>query len=128
MALPSVPEEREQGAAQAGESLAATAPPPLEATPTEQDEQALRNITQGVEQAAQQPMPEQQQQGYTIKNPYMLLPPNMNFGSFGAGGQRTKTPVERRYDVGLLWEVLANDPQAPEITRIVARQLMGAKK
>ncbi len=60
-----------------------------------------------------------QQPAVTIKNPYMLLPPTLNFPQL-----RQKTPVERQYDAGVLWDVLASDPQASELTRMIARSLM----
>lgn len=127
MALPKAPEEKAYGAVQEEEALEAAAPPPIEESPAEADAASQEAVVE----AAQQVMPEQQApsqaQGYTVKNPYMLLPPRMNLGQY-ANGQRTKTPVERQYDVGLLWDVLASDAQAPELTRMVARKLMEVKK
>lgn len=67
-----------------------------------------------VAQEAQQPP----QQGYTIRNPYMLLPAKMNFGQF----QEQKTQVEQKYDAGLLFEVLGKDNPAMQS---VADELLG---
>lgn len=69
--------------------------------------------------APQQPMG---QEDYTVRNPYMLLPASMNFPP------RAKTPIEQRYSAGLLWEVLASDPQSSDLTRMIARSLLGADK
>ena len=71
---------------------------------------------------AQQAAPEQQ--GYTIKNPYMLLPAKMNFGQFQGRGP---TPVEQQYDAGLLWRVLADSPTADPITKQIAKRLAGGE-
>lgn len=59
--------------------------------------------------------------GFTVKNPYMLLPPMVNFPQMNRG----KTAVEQQYDAGLLWEVLANDPNADPTIRNIARRLLG---
>lgn len=59
-----------------------------------------------------------QQQGYTVRNPAMLIPASMNYP------QQQATPIERRYRAGLLWEVLASDPNASEMTRMIARSLL----
>lgn len=59
-----------------------------------------------------------QQQGYTVRNPAMLIPATMNYP------QQQATPIERRYRAGLLWEVLASDPNASEMTRMIARSLL----
>ena len=72
--------------------------------------------------AAQQAAPEQQ--GYTIKNPYMLLPSKMLYGDIT--GQRA-TPVEQQYEAGLLWRALANSPTADPITKQIAKRLAGGE-
>lgn len=78
-----------------------------------------------VAQAAQPPQPEQQEApaqsgpGYTtIKNPYMLLPPTVNFPQQNP----QKTPVERNYDAGLLFEVMGNSSL---VFRAAAKELLG---
>lgn len=134
MALPSVPQEREQGAVQETEALAAAAPPPIEPTPTEADVASEGAVAQAAQQAmgiGAEPddmgvKTSAPQQWYTVKNPYMLLPARMNYANFQQGPQ--KTQVERNYDVGLLWEVLASDPQADPTTRMIARSLMGVEE
>lgn len=70
------------------------------------------NVVQGVQQ------PAAAQQGYTVRNPAMLIPATMNYP------QQQATPIERRYRAGLLWEVLASDPNASEMTRMIARSLL----
>jgi len=60
--------------------------------------------------------------GYTVRNPYMLLPSRVNFGSLNGGQQ--KSQVERDYDIGTLWEALAADPRSSDTAKMVARQLM----
>jgi hypothetical protein len=64
--------------------------------------------------------PQQAAPGYTVKNPYMLLPSRVNFNA--VNGQ--KSQVERDYDIGSLWEALAADPRSSDTARMVARQLM----
>jgi len=56
----------------------------------------------------------------------MLLPSRMLYGDLTR--QMPKTQVERNHDVGMLWEVLAADPQADETTRVIARMLLGAEE
>lgn len=126
MALPSVPEEKEQGAVQEEEALMAAAPPPLEPTPVQADEAAMAAAVPPApaEQPAQQAPPAQP--GYTVKNPYMLLPPRANLAKFN--GPTPKSAVERAYDIGLFWQVLASDPRASNLTRMVARGLTGRKR
>jgi hypothetical protein len=57
----------------------------------------------------------------TFKNPYMLLPPGINFPE-----QAAKTQVERDYDMGLFWQILAedaqNDPRIQEVARTLMRE------
>lgn len=124
MALPSAPLEPEQGAVQEQEVLESMAPPPIEPTPTEADEAALSGVVQPP--AVAPPVQQAAQPGYTVKNPYTLLPPGVNFRGIGASAPKSK--VERAYDIGLLWQVLAADPNASELTRFVARGLTGKKK
>ncbi len=128
MALPQVPEEKAYGAVQEEAALEAAAPPPIEETPVQADAASEEAVAQVAQQAMTEQQAPTQSQGYTVKNPYMLLPASMNFRGYGANGERIKTPVERQYDAGLLWDVLASDSNAPEITRTIARGLMGKKK
>jgi hypothetical protein len=123
MALPSVQQELDQGAVQATEQLAAGAPPPLEPTPTQADEAALAAVSQSAPVSGTGNMP---QTGYTVKNPYTLMPAAVNMR--GAGLSTPKSQVERSYDIGRFWQVLASDPRASELTRFVARSLVGGKK
>lgn len=108
--------EPEYGETTATREQAAVAPLPQEPPPVEPEQIA--------QQAAAPPQgapPEQQaqvpQEGFTVRNPYMLLPPTVNFA------QSRKTQAERNYDVGMLWEVLAQDPRADDLTRMIARSL-----
>jgi hypothetical protein len=125
MAIVPVPTEKEQGATQQEEQLAATAPPPLEPTPTQADEAALANVAQSaaVAQPAQQAAPAQQPAGYTVKNPYTLLPPTVNFSK--VNGERPKSAVEVQYDAGLLFEILG---QTNGTFKLIADELLGAKR
>lgn len=127
MPLPQAPEEREQGAVQAQEALEAAAPPPLEESPAAADEQV---VEAAIAQAGDVAPPAQQaaptQRGYVVKNPYTLLPPAANYR--GVGGNMPKSKVQRRYDIGLFWQVLASDPNASPLTRTVARSLVGKKR
>lgn len=40
--------------------------------------------------------------------------------------QRNKTPIEAQYEAGMLWEVLAQDPNASPTVKYIARQLKGS--
>jgi len=51
MALPSAPQEREQGAVKAQEELEAAAPAPLEPTPTQADVASEEAVVQTAQQA-----------------------------------------------------------------------------
>jgi hypothetical protein len=125
MALPSAPQEREQGAVQETEALAATAPPPIEPTPTQADVASEGAVAQAAQQAVmgtgpEPDMPVAPQQGYTVKNPMLLLPPSTWMPK--VTGQQSKTPVEGNFDVGMLFSVLGSrDP----IMKIIADELMG---
>jgi len=127
MALPSTPIEPEQGAVQKQEALEASAPPPIEPTPAQADEAVMQGVVQNaaVVQPGQQAVAEQQaapamQPGYTVKNPYTLMPARINFR--GIGRQTPKSQVERNYDAGLLFEVLGRTSPA---MRIISEELLG---
>lgn len=134
MALPNVPEERAYGTVQEQEQLEAAAPAPIEASPEQMDTVAQEAVMQTAQEAmGTGAEPDDMgiknppsQDGYTVRNPYMLLPARMNYANFQQTPQ--KTQVERNYDVGLLWEVLASDPQADPTTRMIARSLMGVEE
>lgn len=126
MALPSAPQEREQGAVQAQEALEATAPPPLEPTPAQADVASQEAVVQSAQQAvmgneAEPDMPQSAPAGYTVKNPYMLLPSRVLYGNFNR--ETVKTPVEKNYSAGLLWDALAQDSSASPIVRQIAQAL-----
>lgn len=123
MALPKVPEEREQGAVQEQEMIEAGNPTPPEETPAAQDEAVVQAAVDTAEAVAQGAQPEQmgQQPAYTVRNPHMLLPSNANFGR--ATGQRRKTPAETSYDAGLLFRLLAKDNP---MFKLISEQLTGA--
>jgi hypothetical protein len=40
--------------------------------------------------------------------------------------QRAETPIENQYKAGMLWEVLASDPNSSETVRYIASQLKGS--
>jgi hypothetical protein len=61
------------------------------------------------------------QNGYTVKNPYMLLPSKMNFGQFS----QDKTPLVANHDMSLFWDILASDQQIDPTVRIIADSLKG---
>lgn len=125
MAKITVPEEREQGAVQEQEAIEATAPPPIEPTPTQADEAAMAAVSSNAPVAATGNAPIQETTGYTVKNPYTLMPARVNMGQVAG---TPKSQVERSYDIGRFWAVLASDPRASEITRYVARSLIGKVK
>jgi hypothetical protein len=82
-------------------------------------------IAQSVVQAAPQGTgaegDEPAQSGYTVKNPYMLLPSKMNFGQFS----QDKTPLVANHDMSLFWDILASDQQIDPTVRIIADSLKG---
>lgn len=51
----------------------------------------------------------------------LRLPPEVLFAE-----RRQKTPIEKQYDAGMLWEVLAADPTASRTIRTIARELKGS--
>lgn len=125
MALPTVPEERDYGAVQEQERLEAAAPAPIEATPEQMDvasEGAVAQVAQQYGTGAEPDEFAQQPQGYTVKNPYMLMPYQMWKDKI-TSGERTKTPTEADYDVGTMFRVLgALDPTM----RVIADELTGS--
>jgi hypothetical protein len=60
---------------------------------------------------------------FTVQNPYMLLPASINFPQQNP----QKTPVERDYDVGLLWNVLADSSSTNQSIRTIAKRLLGGE-
>ena len=118
---PQAPLEKEQGAVQQEEALAEGEAPPANMDITAQaQEMAAQEAAQGeapAQQGAQQP------RGHTIKNPYMLLPKDVNYGRMT--GQRRKTQTEVDYDAGMVFDVLAtNNP----IFKLVRDELLGKRK
>lgn len=55
-------------------------------------------------------------------NPLLRLPPEVLFRA--AGVDMIKTPIEQQYDVGILWQVLAQQATDP-VTRSIAAALAG---
>jgi hypothetical protein len=118
-------EEPEYGETTATREQAANAPMPQEPPPAEPEEIAQEAAAQTQEaQTEEAPIPEPppevfQPQGFTVRNPYMLLPPSVNLAP------RRKTQPERLNDVGMLWEALASDPQADPLIQMIAKSLIG---
>jgi hypothetical protein len=77
--------------------------------------------------ATQQPAPEQgappastpQQQRVRPRNLMQIVPPNLLYRD-----RSKKSSLAKSYDVGTLWEVLANAPDAPASIRAIAQRLM----
>lgn len=109
-------EEKEQGAVQNEEAAEATTAAMSEAQSPEQ----VADTAVGAAVAPEQAPPAEPIEGYTVQNPYMLLPPTLNYFP-----QQRKTQPERNYDAGLLWEVLSEDAQADPLTQMIARRLTG---
>ena len=118
MALPTSPEERDQGAVQAQEQLEAAAPAPLEPTPAQADETAMAAIE---EQIALTPV-EGEAQAPVEQTPNMWRIPHDYSKVLGV---EHKPPMQRQEDVGYLWAALANDPNAHPTIRMIAESLMG---
>jgi len=94
---------------------------PQEAPTPTPEEIAQEAAAPPAEEQAAQKAPAQEappEEGFRVANRYMLLPPTVNFA------QPRKTQPERNYDVGMLWDVLANDPQAEPLVRMIAQNLM----
>lgn len=66
-----------------------------------------------VQTAAPQPV-----QGVTVKNRFMLLPPQINFQA-----TQGMTPVDRNYGMSLFWDLLAEEPQVDPAVRLIAQAL-----
>jgi hypothetical protein len=118
-----VPIEREQGAVQEQEQIEANAPPPIEPTPTQTDA-AMTNVAPEVPVA--QPAQQQQtmqQSGYTVKNPYMLMPSTANYS--GVMGERPKSSEEQAYDAGLLFQFLGN---SNPVFKYISEELMRTRR
>lgn len=108
-----VGQQRNEDAQGYATAIGASMYPKYFAEGDEEESQSGNTSTQSGNVA--QPAP----QGYTVRNPAMLIPASMNFPN------RAKTVVERNYDAGLLWQVLAGDSKADPLTRIIANALMG---
>ncbi len=57
----------------------------------------------------------------TYRNPMLLLPVGANFPEM----QAQKGPVERSYDIGRFWAIIASDPDADPLTRQIAASMSG---
>jgi len=98
--------EPEYGETTATREQAAVAPLPQEPPPVE-PEQIAQQAAAPLEGAPPEQQAQVPQEGFTVRNPYLLLPPTVNFAR--AEGQ--KTPSDRRIDAGLLFQILAkNNP------------------
>ena len=64
------------------------------------------------------PVAKPQAQSVTVKNPFMLLPSNVNFQA-----SQGKTPLERNYGMSLFWDILAGEPQVDPTARLIAQAL-----
>jgi len=112
--------EPERGETTRAREQKAKAPVPKEkpaATPEEIAQQAAAPPEETPAAQPQQAPPE----GFTVRNPYMLLPPTVNFAPQG------KSTAEQNYDVGMLWDVLANSPNSDPIMKTIARRLIGGE-
>jgi hypothetical protein len=103
--------EPEQGAVKQQEALEQMVPIQNEIAPT--------NPQQMAEQAVQTAAPPQQPASAPA-NPMLRLPPEVVFAPL----RSSSTPVQRQYNVGLLWKVLADQSDDPT-TRAVASALLG---
>ena len=110
-----VDQERNEDAQEYANAIGASMYPEYFAEGDEEVSQNGNTFTQSGNVAP----PAMGQQGTTIRNPYMLLPATMNFPN------RSKTVVERNYDAGLLWQVLASDSRADPLVRTIANSLLG---
>lgn len=135
MALPSMPEEREYGAVQEDEQLTAGAPPSLEPSPAEADEQAMKEVEETVEEATQPQEEEQKQEQEpqsaeerTPEQPQEMqpnvwrVPPRYDRV---LGTEAVKPALQAYEDMGLLWDALASSPNVDPLVRAIARSLRG---
>lgn len=126
MALPKAPEEREYGAVQEDENLDATAPPPIEPTPAQADEESLGRVEETMEEAiAPQDavaQPEQQPRQPTTQRPSMWRIPHRYDTVLGTQSKKPRQAVE---DIGMFWEVLANSTSVDPSVQAIARAIMG---
>jgi hypothetical protein len=125
MALPQVPEEKAYGAVQEEAALEAAAPPPIEETPVQADAASEEAVAQVAQQAMTEQQAPTQSQGYTVKNPYMLLPARMNMSGFTGDTRKTRLVANR--DMSMFWDLLASDPQSDRTVRVIAKALKGGK-
>lgn len=70
--------------------------------------------------APQQEQPQQPQQQFAPRNLMQIVPPSLLFQ-----GARQKLPSQVQYDAGLLWKVLLSDPNVSDMTKVVAKRLLG---
>jgi hypothetical protein len=100
---------------QSADAVAAAAPPPAVPIPEPVDPNAP------VAPPVQQAQPGQQNpDAVHVANPFMLLPPGVNFPDL-----RPKTEIEQQYDVSRLWEVLATAPNADPTVVAIAKAMRG---
>ena len=131
MALPSAPEEREQGAVKEQEQLEATAPPSLEPTPAQADEATLEGVMETAAAAAE-PVVQPEQQGQAGQQPYqpVLRQPNMwriPHRYDGVLGTQPKSPRQATEDIGMFWDILASSPNVDPGVRAIANAIRGER-
>jgi hypothetical protein len=103
------------GALQAAEQATPTPPPGDDAQAVQA---ALAEQAATPEQAQETPVNQAQTQpgGTTVKNRFLLLPPNVNFQA-----QQSKTPLETNYGMGLYWDIFAGEAQVDPTVRLIAK-------
>lgn len=89
--------------------------------PVAEDQQVTVPVSQSepVSQAGNIP-----NQGYMPKNRLTLLPPEVTMAKY----MRPKTPLQKQYDVGLLWRVLSSQYPDVPVFRNLAKSMTGKEK
>jgi len=129
MALQKVPEEREYGAVAEEEAITQAAPPSLEPSPAEADQEALEAVAGVASQAAAGEQDEQQRGAEQQYQP-VLRQPNMwriphRYDRVMA--PNAKPPMQSVEDMGMYWDVLLASPNVDPTVRAIAKAIIGER-
>ena len=129
MALQKVPEEREYGAVAEEEAITQAAPPSLEPSPAEADQEALAAVADVAAEAdtggqAEQQRGAEQQYQPVLRQPNMWRIPHRYDRVMAPNA---KPPMQSVEDMGMFWEVLTASPNVDPSVRAIAKAILGER-
>lgn len=118
--------EREEAITEAAQAIGAKDAPDVSPGPTPpEEEEAPQEEQEGGQEGDQEEAAAGAAQGPSsrITSLMQLVPPELL--NRPAPAKRPKTAMNKSYDVGMLWQVLAESPDASPAIKAIAKRLMG---